>query len=49
MAPGFIDRDDARDTLAGDAGRDLFFAVVDPAAGPDVVKGRRKDESLVGV
>jgi autotransporter-associated beta strand protein len=47
LAPGLIDRDGARDALAGDAGRDLFVAVADPAAQPDAIKGRKKDELVV--
>jgi Ca2+-binding RTX toxin-like protein len=49
LASDTITRDGVRDTLTSDAGRDLLFAVFDPAAQPDVVKGRKKDETVVAV
>jgi Ca2+-binding RTX toxin-like protein len=49
IKPTTITRDGTKDTLSGDAGRDVFFAVVDPAAQPDSVKGRKKDETIVEI
>jgi Ca2+-binding RTX toxin-like protein len=44
-----ITPDAARDTVVGDAGRDLLFAVIDPASQQDLVKGRKRDETVVEV
>jgi Ca2+-binding RTX toxin-like protein len=44
-----IQRDAVRDTLTSDAGREVLFAVIDPPAEADSVKGRKQDEIVFTV